>query len=263
MNSTNTYAHRKDWVGIAELAQAAGVSARTLRYYESCGLIAPARAENGYRIYPPSEVKRLAQILSMKRCGLPLATIKHLMSAGEESIRDVLEDHLRTLQAQGASLKMAITRTKAAIAAIERIEEMDAKDAFEKMKEEGLKDFEETYGKEARERYGNAAIDASNERMMALTKDEWEAKELLEDAIKVQLRIALQTQDPQSEAAQELARMHEKWIAIHWGKGYVEQEYLGLVQGYLNDPRFVSYYDSAAGEGATEFLVRAIKSAHE
>ncbi len=51
--------------------------------------------------------------------------------------------------------------------------------------------------------------------MMALTKDEWEAKELLEDAIKVQLRIALQTQDPQSEAAQELARMHEKWITIH------------------------------------------------
>lgn len=40
------------------------------------------------------------------------------------------------------------------------------------------------------ERYGDATIDASNERMMALTKDEREAKELLEDAIKVQLRIA-------------------------------------------------------------------------
>lgn len=98
---------------------------------------------------------------------------------------------------------------------------------------------------------------------MALTKDEWETKELLEDAIKVQLRIALQTQDPQSEAAQELARTHEKWIAIHWGNGYEEQEYLGLVQGYLNDPHFVSYYDSAASEGATEFLVQAIESAHK
>lgn len=263
MDNTNAYAHQKNWIGIAELAQAAGVSARTLRYYESCGLIAPARAENGYRIYAPSEVKRLAQILSMKRCGLSLATIKQLMSDGEGNIRDVLEDHLRTLQAQGTSLEMAITRTKAAIAAIERIEKMDVKDAFEKMKEEGLKNFEATYGKEARERYGDATIDASNERMMALTKDEWEAKELLEDAIKVQLRIALQTQDPQSEAAQELARMHEKWIAIHWGNSYKEQEYLSLVQGYLNDPRFVSYYDSAASEGATEFLVQAIKSAHE
>lgn len=263
MDNTNPYAHQKNWAGIAELAQAAGVSTRTLRYYESCGLIAPARAENGYRIYAPSEVKRLAQILSMKRCGLPLATIKQLVSNDEGNIRDVLKDHLCTLQAQGASLEMAITRTKAAIAAIERIEKMDVKDAFEKMKEEGLKTFEDTYGKEARERYGDATIDASNERMMALTKDEWEAKELLEDAIKVQLRIALQTQDPQSEAAQELAHMHEKWIAIHWGNGYKEQAYLGLVQGYLNDPRFVSYYDSAADEGATEFLVQAIKSAHK
>ena len=223
MDNTNPYAHQKNWAGIAELAQAAGVSTRTLRYYESCGLIAPARAENGYRIYAPSEVKRLAQILSMKRCGLPLATIKQLVSNDEGNIRDVLKDHLCTLQAQGASLEMAITRTKAAIAAIERIEKTDVKDAFEKMKEEGLKTFEDTYGKEARERYGDATIDASNERMMALTKDEWEAKELLEDAIKVQLRIALQTQDPQSEAAQELAHMHEKWIAIHWGNGYKEQ----------------------------------------
>ena len=75
----------------------------------------------------------------MKRCGLPLATIKQLVSNDEGNIRNVLEDHLRTLQAQGASLEMAITRTKAAIAAIERIEKMDVKDAFEKMKEEGLK----------------------------------------------------------------------------------------------------------------------------
>lgn len=57
--------------------------------------------------------------------------------------------------------------------------------------------------------------------------------------------------------------MHKKWIAIHWGKGYKEQAYLGLVQEYLNDPRFVSHYDSAADEGTTEFLVQAIESAQK
>lgn len=62
---------------------------------------------------------------------------------------------------------------------------MTTEDSFEAMNREGLQQFEETYGTEARERYGNDAIDASNERMMNLTRDEWDAKELLEEAIKV------------------------------------------------------------------------------
>lgn len=46
---------------------------------------------------------------------------------------------------------------------------MTTEDSFEAMKREGLQQFEETYGTEARERYGNDAIDASNERMMIVS----------------------------------------------------------------------------------------------
>lgn len=87
---------------------------------------------------------------------------------------------------------------------------MTTEDSFEAMNREGLQQFEETYGTEARERYGNDAIDASNERMMNLTRDEWDAKELLEEAIKVQLRLARATDDPSSPEAAELAAMHRK-----------------------------------------------------
>ncbi|MEI3377142.1 MAG: TipAS antibiotic-recognition domain-containing protein [Coriobacteriales bacterium] len=139
---------------------------------------------------------------------------------------------------------------------------MSTKDSFEMMKEQGLRDFESTYGAEARELYGDDAIDASNARMMDLTKDEWDAKELLEEAIKVQLRLAMATGNPEGEEARELAHMHERWISIHWGVGYEPEAYLGLVDGYLKDPRFVKYYDSAAGEGATELLVQAVHAAH-
>lgn len=245
---------------IGELAKAARISTRTLRDYESIGLLTPARSENGYRAYSFADAKQLAQIQAMKQCGLPLNTIRRVMSAPRADVLAVLRDHLETLRAQEGSLNLAISRTLTALETIERIEPMDVKDAFEALKEQGLADFEKTYGQEARERYGDATIDEANARMMALTKDEWDAKELLEEAIKVQLRIAMATHDPKSEEAQELARMHEKWISIHWGSGYAREAYLGLVQGYLADPRFVEYYDSAAGEGATEFLIQAVRS---
>ncbi len=87
------------------------------------------------------------------------------------------------------------------------------------MKRNGMAEFEKRFGEEARERYGEAAIDASNERMMNLTRDEWDAKELLEESIKVQLRLAMAAKDPSAPEARELVRMHRRWIAIHWGEG--------------------------------------------
>lgn len=124
----------------------------------------------------------------------------------------------------------------------------------------GLERFEETYGAEARERYGDAEVDATNDRLMGMTRDEWEAKDLLEESIKVQLRIAMAEGDAKGPAAAELARMHARWITMHWGGNYSREGHLGLAQGYLADQRFRDYYDGACGEGATEFLVEALKA---
>lgn len=244
---------------IGELAKLAGVSTRTLRHYEDLGLLSPARTASGYRSYSPREARRLAQVLSMRACGLPLMTIRRMLDDSSTDVLAALVAHLSTLQAQEASLEKALARTKAAIAAVGRIEDMDEQTAFNALKADGLKRFEREHGQEARERYGDDVIDATNERMMALTKDEWNAKELLEESIKVQLRIAMATDDPTSEASAELTRMHERWIRIHWGEGYTRKAHLGLAQGYLADPRFREYYDSAAGDGATRFLVKALE----
>ena len=40
---------------VGQLAELAGVSTRTLRYYEEEGLLRPSRAESGYRVYAASE----------------------------------------------------------------------------------------------------------------------------------------------------------------------------------------------------------------
>lgn len=249
---------------VKELAKMAGVSTRTLRYYESIGLLSPARTETGWRVFDEADARQLAQVLAMRACGLPLSTIRRLRSHADSDadLLATLRDHLAVLQKQQDSTADALRRTRAAINAIERMRDMTPEDSFEEMKRAGLDQFEETYGQEARERYGSDVIDAANERMMGLSRDEWDAKELLEEAIKVQLRVAMATGDAAGEEAAELARMHRRWITIHWGPGYDTATYLALVHGYLADPRFTKYYDDAAGEGATAFLVQAVEAAN-
>lgn len=118
---------------------------------------------------------------------------------------------------------------------------------------------EHRYGTEARERYGNEAVDASREKLLSMSDAEWESKEELETAIIDQLKRAMAQSDPASETAAVLAKMHARWIQMHCGEGaYTPEAHNGLADSYLADQRFVDYYDSRAGKGATDFLVAAI-----
>ena len=115
------------------------------------------------------------------------------------------------------------------------------------------------YGTEARERYGSAAVDAANERLLDMDETTWHDRNALEVAIIDQLKLAMETGDAHSPAARQLAHMHARWISLSWGEGaYTPEAHNGLADGYLADPRFIDYYDSRAGAGATELLVAAI-----
>ena len=62
---------------VQKLAQLAGVSSRTLRYYDEIGILKPARTNSsGYRIYGQQEVDRLQQILFYRELGVTLELIK-------------------------------------------------------------------------------------------------------------------------------------------------------------------------------------------
>ena len=249
------------YYAVGQLAELAGVSARTLRYYEDEGLLCPSRSENGYRVYTARDAKRLASILSMRACGLSVATIHRLLASAGGDLRHVLHAHLLALSAQRDSLDEAIDRTKAAIASLERIEQMNESDAFEALKGEKIEANERTYGKEARARWGDDAVDAANERMRSASRGEWDALGRLGEEINRQLALAMETGDPAGEEAMELARMHARWIQGHWGAGrYTPEAHRGLAQIYLADDRFRAYYDGAVGAGATEFLVKALEA---
>ena len=70
---------------IQELAQRTGVSAKTIRYYESIGLLPnPQRAENNYRQYTTEVIERLRFIVTARGLGFNLTDIGEFLAARDE-----------------------------------------------------------------------------------------------------------------------------------------------------------------------------------
>lgn len=75
---------------IGELVRRTGLSARTLRYYEECGLLAPAaRSGGGHRLYGPDVLERLRRIRELQDLlGFSLEEIRQVIDA-EERVREL------------------------------------------------------------------------------------------------------------------------------------------------------------------------------
>ena len=80
---------------IGELSALAGVSARTIRYYEKIGLLPPARrADNGYRLYDEADMERLRFIRRARALDFALDDIKEILAfreRGEPPCRYVMD----------------------------------------------------------------------------------------------------------------------------------------------------------------------------
>ena len=68
---------------ISEVSARSGVPATTLRYYESMGLLAPQRSDNGYRAFDEHALERLEFIDAAKELGLELPEIKNLLDLAD------------------------------------------------------------------------------------------------------------------------------------------------------------------------------------
>jgi DNA-binding transcriptional MerR regulator len=67
---------------IGELSRRAGVSARSLRYYEQQGLLHAERAANGYREFAEPAVVRAANIQGLLEAGLTVEDVREPLAAG-------------------------------------------------------------------------------------------------------------------------------------------------------------------------------------
>lgn len=73
---------------------------------------------------------------------------------------------------------------------------MTDREKFEGFKRRLVEENERKYGREARAKYGDEAVDRSNERFMNLTPGEYEELIRLEKAVKDALEAAFETGDP-------------------------------------------------------------------
>ncbi|KKM10342.1 hypothetical protein SY88_14165 [Clostridiales bacterium PH28_bin88] len=81
---------------IGELAGELSLNPRTLRYYESIGLLVPSgRAANGYRIYTEKDKSTLQFILRAKRFGLSLEEIRLLLAPAHQGLCETVQNQTR------------------------------------------------------------------------------------------------------------------------------------------------------------------------
>ena len=91
---------------VTQLARLCGLSRSTLLYYESAGLLKPARRGPGkYRIYGERDVARLRQLCVYRDAGLKLGDIRSLLDSPASDAALVLERRLVELEGEIGTLR--------------------------------------------------------------------------------------------------------------------------------------------------------------
>ncbi len=243
---------------VQKLAKLAGVSTRTLRYYDEIDILKPARINSsGYRIYGEVEVDKLQQILFYRELGVNLENIKNIVTSSEFDGASALKEHREKLLEKRKQLDQLIANVEKTIASSEGRIQMSNQEKFEGFKKKMIEDNEKQYGKEIREKYGEDTVDESNAKLMNMTEKEHQAVTILANEVKEMLALAFTTGDPASELAQKAADLHRQWLCFYWNE-YSKEAHANLAQMYVDDERFKMYYDKDQ-PGTAEFLQAAIQ----
>lgn len=105
---------------VGELAQASGLSIRTVRYYDQIGLLSPSqRSEGGHRVYDDADARRLYRICLLRYVGLSLADIASALDEPDWNLHHAMLHHLELLDHKigiSSSLRRRLSQMLTAIA---------------------------------------------------------------------------------------------------------------------------------------------------
>ena len=242
---------------VQNLGRMAGISTRTLRYYDEIGILKPARINSsGYRIYGRAEVDRLQQILFYRELGVSLEGIKDIITDPSFNAEKALKEHREKLLEKRKQLDLLIANVDKTIALAEGRIIMTDKEKFEGFKQKLINDNEEKYGQEVREKYGDEAVNGSNNKIRGMSQEQYDEITRLGTEVMETLQAAFKIGDPASELAQKAADLHRRWLSFYWDK-YTKEAHVGVTQMYVDDERFKAHYDDKQ-PGTAAFLRDAV-----
>ena len=235
---------------VKQLSDMTGVTGRTLRYYDSIGLLKPSRiGNNGYRYYNEADLLRLQQVLFYREMDVPLGAICDIMSQPGFDVLAALQSHKQALASRLQELQGLISTVDKTILHLKGNQTMKAVQLFD-----GLRERQHKYEREAEQKYGKEVVRASARQWQGYS--EGKQQSLIEEgnAIYAGLAAAME-QGAGSGAVQALvARWHDH-MRHFWP---AEREHLPrLAATYRDDPRFRANFDHIHPDLAP-FMVEAV-----
>ncbi|NYF13173.1 DNA-binding transcriptional MerR regulator [Pseudoclavibacter sp. JAI123] len=241
-----------EW-SIGEVAKRSGVTSRTLRHYESIGLLLPSSTgTNGYRYYDEAALVRLQRILLLRELGVGLSAVADALAGRGDDVA-ALETHLGWLHGERSRITTQIGSVSATLAALKGKEKL--------MPEQMFEGFDHTQHKaEVEERWGAKAYADGDKWWRGLGEDG--KKGFLEEQARIQDAFsAAQTAGlgPESDEAQAAAARQFDWVKAGWnGKAPSAEAFTGLGEMYVADERFGKNYTRVHATGA-EFVRDAMR----
>ena len=98
-------------MNISQVAERAGLPAKTIRYYEEIGLIRPLRGANGYRAFRESDLHKLSFLGRARGLGFTIEECRKLLALYEDrerasaDVKALAEAHLRDIEVKIAELR--------------------------------------------------------------------------------------------------------------------------------------------------------------
>lgn len=237
---------------VKQLSKLAGITPRTLHYYDQIGLLKPTvLGENGYRYYGDESLLRLQQILIYRELDLPLEAIKKILDRRDFDVLSALEGHREQLQERIRRLERVILTVNETITFLRGETTMNQKQLFEPFNEEQQAEYE----KEAMQMYDPAIVKASNKKWKNYTPAE--KQRIADEGNAVYLGfVKAMPQGPASPEAQACVESWRRHMDYFWTPN--EDQLLGLAQGYNSDPRFKANFDKIHPDLAA-FVLEAVK----